>query len=140
MTTLDWLRLIRTARNILRQAADMLDLPDIDDPQAVYAWTHTILVIADQASKVTPTAVDDRIISWFLDGPLASYENFLPLYKVFREILSLLNTADDNATVAAKVALIPEAQALQDNPEGLPPAQLILLIVRILRLVLDLAR
>lgn len=140
LTAIDWLALIRTARQILRQAADILDLPDHENPQAVYAWTHNIVVLADQACKLTPTELDDRAIAWLLDGPLATYENFLPFYSVFQAIIALLRTNADDAQIAARVATLTEAERLADNPLGVKPIELITILVKLFRLILDLAQ
>jgi len=140
LSLIEWLALIRTARQILRQAADLLDLPDLDDPKSVYGWTRAILAVAAQTAKVTPTTVDDLVVAWLLDGPLATYENFLPLYRVFRDIINLVETSDDDATVAAKIAAGTDTAALAANPAGLDAVTVILTLVKLIRLILELAR
>lgn len=140
LSLIEWLNLIRTAQQILRQAADLLDLPNLDDPQSVYGWTRAILAVAAQTAKVTPTTVDDLVVAWLLDGPLATYEDFLPFYRIFREILDLIETNHDDATVAAKIAATTDTTALAANPAGLDAITVILTLVKLIRLILELAR
>lgn len=136
LTIIDILHLIRTAREIFRNASDLLDLPDTNDPQAIYAWTRAVITVANQAAKVTPTPIDDQITAWLLNGPLQTYDAFLPYYRIFKAIIELTAQNEPPATIAAKISA--EHDLAQLAPPEQNPIQLIQAIATIIRLILEL--
>lgn len=137
----DWLGLIRQIRIWLSKASEILDLPDLDDPSAVYGWCRTILVLARQSAELTPTEIDDRVVAWLLAGPFASFEAFQPYYQVFRAVLELVTSDESSEAIAARAVEMggeDAADLLAANPVGLDPVTVLTIIVQIIRLILDL--
>lgn len=141
MRLVDWLALVRQIRIWLFRAGEILDLPDLDDPSAVYGWCRTILVLARQSAELTPTEVDDRVVAWLLAGPFASFEAFQPYYQVFRALLELVASDESPEAVAARAVEMggeDAADLLAANPVGLDPVTVITVIVQVIRLILEL--
>lgn len=141
MRLVDWLSLVRQIRIWLFQAGEILDLPALDDPSAVYGWCRTVLVLARKSAELTPTQIDDRVVAWLLAGPFASFEAFQPYYQVFRAVLELVNSDESPQAIAARAVEMgghDAADLLAANPAGLDPVTVITAIVQIIRLILEL--
>lgn len=143
MRFLDWLRLIRQIRQWFQRASELLDLPDLDDAGEVYGWCYSVLSLARESVKLTPTQVDDRVVTWLLDGPFASFESFQPLYKLFRAVLELIDGDESDETIATKALAAAGDDAvarLSGNTVGVEPITLIAIIVQVIRIILELKR
>ena len=135
----DWISILKQIRRWLQQADEILDLPDLSNPEQVYTWCHTILVLARESAKLTPIEVDDQIIAWLLAEPFASFEDFKIYYRVFRTILELVTGDQPSRFVASQAAEIASAEVLAGlakNPAGLDPITVLTIIVQILRFIL----
>jgi len=141
LSIIDWISILKQIRRWLQQADEILDLPDLSDPQQVYTWCHTVLVLARESAKLTPIEIDDQVIAWLLAEPFASFEDFKIYYRVFRTILELITGDQQSRFVASQAAEIASAEVLAGlakNPAGLDPITVLTIIVQILRFILDL--
>jgi hypothetical protein len=140
MRLVDWLSLVRQIRIWLFQAGEILDLPEVNDPSAVYGWCLTILVLARQSAELTPTEIDDRVVTWLLAGPFDSFEAFQPYYQVFRAVLELVASDESSEAIAARAVEMggeDVGDLLAANPIGLDPVTVITVIVQVIRLILE---
>lgn len=143
LSVIEWLSLLRTIRQWLSKADDILDFPDIDNQEEVYAWSRIVLSLASESAKLTPTEIDDRVIAWLLNGPFATYESFGPYYEIMRAILSLVRSDASHQAIAEQVAANANLGAMSmlgSNPVGADPITIIAVIVQVIRIILELRR
>lgn len=138
------LRLIDRLRRLRAIIDAILNFPNIDNPGAVFTWCRTMFKVAKQVAELTNSETDDRLIEWVLTVPLATPEAFQPYYEVFRALVQMLVARDDSLeSVAYRAAHIAGEDAfnlLAQNPLGVDPVTLIVVLIQILRAVFDLRR
>lgn len=135
---LDLLRLLRDAKAILERASDLLTLPDLSDPEAVYAWCRKVVAVANSLAVITPNTYDDKVVIFLNTHVFSSYEAFKPWYDVFRVIIALLHSEDDDAIVADK-ALYYANESVRDElaavEAGVDPVTILSVVVTLIRLI-----
>lgn len=140
---LDILRLVRRLKDHLGEIVELLDLPDINDPQAVYEYSVNVIQFASKLAVLTPTQYDDAAVKFLLTKPLASFESFRPWYEAFRAIYQLIDTDEPVADVAQRAADMVGEDAvlmLHDDPAELDLITLFSVIVELIRLIRGLAK
>jgi len=143
LSIIDWIAILKQIRRWLQQADEILDLPDLSDPQQVYTWCRMILVLAQESAKLTPFDVDDRVIAWLLAVPFSSFDEFKAYYIVFKTILELVQTQTSNEEIAAcalSLASKDTKEKIAQNTTGLDPIMLLTVIVQVIRLILSLKK
>ena len=136
---IQWMKILRDLRIWFQRADQILDLPDINDPEQVYTWCHMVLVLAQESAKLTPFVVDDRVIAWLLEVPFSSFDEFKAYYTVFKTILELVHTQTSNEEIAARAlsaASKDTKEKIAQNTTGLDPIMLLTVIVQVIRLIL----
>ena len=136
---IQWMKILRDLRIWFQRADQILDLPDINDPEQVYTWCHMVLVLAQESAKLTPFDIDDRVIAWLLAVPFASFDEFKAYYTVFKTILELVHTQTSNEEIAARAlsaASKDTKEKIAQNTTGLDPIMLLAVIVQVIRLIL----
>lgn len=140
---IQWMKILRELRIWFQRADQILDLPDINDPEQVYTWCHIILVLAQESAKLTPFDIDDRVVAWLLAVPFSSFDEFKAYYTVFKTILELVHTQTGNEEIAARalsMASKDTKEKIAQNTTGLDPIMLLTVIVQVIRLILSLKK
>lgn len=140
---IQWMKILRDLRIWFQRADQILDLPDINDPEQVYTWCHMILVLAQESAKLTPFDIDDRVVAWLLAVPFSSFDEFKAYYTVFKTILELVHTQTGNEEIAARalsMASKDTKEKITQNTTGLDPIMLLTAIVQVIRLILSLKK
>lgn len=140
---IQWMKILRELRIWFQRADQILDLPDINDPEQVYTWCHMILVLAQESAKLTPFDIDDRVVAWLLAVPFSSFDEFKAYYTVFKTILELVHTQTSNEEIAARALSLASKdtkEKITQNTTGLDPIMLLTVTVQVIRLMLSLKK
>lgn len=140
---LDILRLIHRIREHLGDIHSLLDLPDLNDPQAVYQYSLQAMTVAAKLAMLTPTQYDDIAIRWVLANMLASFESFHPWYQLFRAIYEIIDSDESAEAVAHRALHAADENAVAQLYAGdikLSPITIITVIVEVIRLIRSLTK
>mgnify|MGYP000428854713 CR=1 FL=1 len=140
---LDALAIIRAIQESARLLVPEV-FPDVNDPAALYRWCHAVLLACARAARITPTKIDDAIVTWLLANPFASEESFRVYHQFFKLIIeAVLAGKAESEAAAAVAAAVPPQQLENLIPATSPlaqgsPIETLILLVRLMRLILDL--
>jgi len=138
---LDVLAVVRAIRDAAKLIAPEA-FPDLNDPASLYRWGHAVLSACAKAVTLTQTKVDDAIVAWLLAHPFASEEAFRPYYQFFKMVIeAVMGGRSDTETAQLVAATLPPRDIEMLLPATAPmegsPIDKVILLVRLVRLILD---
>ncbi len=135
------LEIVALVRMIAKAVQHMSDLPNVNDPEQVYAWLVEAADILKPIVEKTPATLDDKALAWMEVNVISSYEQFNEYYNTVALVLRIISMIRGGATDQEIVEVETEKVVACMAPGKVGDAiTIVMLVVQLVRMILDLRR
>lgn len=135
--------LLRRIRQLFKEAADLLDFPNINDMEDVYSWWKEVLALCSRAADYTKTEIDNKVIDALINGPFASLDSFKPYYNLFIAVIDIVDNfgnIDTNKLAVVQMNNSRQLAELATKLGGMDPDKVLKLLVEIVKLIINIVK